>query len=301
MRPGGHHPDHPTVGATFAASSHIDPKLDAMTAEHSRDAVDAPDVRVQTRGAVRELRLDRPQTLNAWTPDLGRELLGLLRDAAADPAVRAIVISGEGRAFSAGADVTVPRELTAEGHSDLQSRLEQIYNPIVETVRAAPKPVIASVQGAVAGLGASLALACDFIIAAESAYFLLAFVHLGVAPDAGILPNLARRIGPARATRLAMLGERLSAHDAESWGLVSELVPDAERETTTAALADRLAAGPTVALDSIKQILAAADHLPLHEVLAFEARIQQRHATTTDYTEGVTAFREKRKPNFLGG
>lgn len=261
---------------------------------------DPPTVRVVDRAAVRQLELHRPQALNAWTPEMGRELLAALRGAADDPAVRAIVISGAGRAFSAGADVKVPREITPDGDPDLRTRLEQIYNPIVQTIRDAPKPVIASVHGAVAGLGASLALACDFVVGAESAYFLLAFVHLGVAPDAGSLPHLARRIGPTRATRLAMLGERLPAAQAAEWGLLSELVADEDLAEATSVLADRLAAAPTVALASIKQILDAADRLPMAELLAFEAATQQRHATTADYAEGVAAFTEKRRARFVG-
>ncbi len=270
--------------------------------EHSQPSADpdAPTVLASDRGAVRQLELHRPHALNAWTPGMGRELLAALRDAADDPAVRAIVITGAGRAFSAGADVKVPREYTADGDPDLTTRLEQIYNPIVRTIREAPKPVIAGVHGAVAGLGASLALSCDFIVGAESAYFLLAFVHLAVAPDAGSLPNLARRIGPTRATRLAMLGERLPAAQAAEWGLLSELVADEDLAEATSTLADRLAAAPTVALASIKQILDAADRLPTDELLAFEASTQQRHATTADYAEGVAAFKEKRRAAFVG-
>jgi 2-(1,2-epoxy-1,2-dihydrophenyl)acetyl-CoA isomerase len=271
-----------------------------MSTSQAPDPTGYESVRVHTDGPLRRIELHRPEALNAWTPAMARELLDALKVASADDAVRAIVITGAGRAFSAGADVKVPREITPEGHPDLHTRLEEIYNPIVLTVRDAPKPVIAGVQGAAAGLGASLALACDFIVATDSAYFLLAFVHLGVAPDAGSLPNLARRIGPARAARLAMLGERLPAQQAADWGLVTEVVaPEALTEAVDA-LAARLAAGPTVALATMKRILAAAEELPPAELLALEASLQQRHATTTDYAEGVAAFKEKRRPSFTG-
>ncbi|WP_320671890.1 enoyl-CoA hydratase-related protein [Patulibacter defluvii] len=257
-------------------------------------------IRVARRDGVAAIELHRPQALNAWTPQMGRELLDALRAAAADETVRAILITGAGRAFSAGADVKVPRELTAEGDPDLHSRLREIYNPIVLAIRAAPKPVIAAVQGAAAGLGFSLALACDLVLAAESAYFLLAFVHIAVMPDGGATFNLPARIGYARAAELAMLGERLPARRALEWGVVNAIHPDDELATAAAALAARLAAGPTVAIASAKAALGAATAAGLEAHLALEADLQQRHATTADYAEGVAAFKEKRRPRFSG-
>lgn len=258
------------------------------------------DVLAETGGGVARITLNRPEALNAWTPGLGRALLAALRAAAADGAVRAILITGAGRAFSAGADVKHPRELTPSGDPDLSTRLRDIYNPIVLAVREAPKPVVAAVNGPAAGLGASLALACDLILAAESAYFLLAFVHLGVIPDAGSTFFLAERLGSLRATELIMLGERLPAATALQWGAVNAVHPDAELAGAAAELAERLAAGPTVALGNMKRVVGSAAHARLRDHLELEATLQQAHAATADYAEGVAAFTEKRRPRFAG-
>jgi 2-(1,2-epoxy-1,2-dihydrophenyl)acetyl-CoA isomerase len=254
----------------------------------------------ESRDGVARIVLNRPQALNAWTPDFGRELLAAVERAAAAPEVRAILITGAGRAFSAGADVKNPRELTAGGEPDLTRRLREIYNPVVLAVRAAPKPVVAAVNGPAAGLGCSLALACDLVVAAESAYFLLAFVHLGVMPDAGASLFLAERVGLVRAAELVMLGERLSAERAREWGLVNAVHPDEELLEHAYELALRLAAGPTVALANMKRTLAAAAQATLAQHLELEARLQQSHAATSDYAEGVLAFKEKRPPHFTG-
>jgi 2-(1,2-epoxy-1,2-dihydrophenyl)acetyl-CoA isomerase len=257
-------------------------------------------VTVERALGVAHLELNRAQALNAWTPELGRELLAALRDAAADPAVRAILITGAGRAFSAGADVKSPRELTPSGDPDLSVRLREIYNPIVLEVRRAPKPVIAAVQGAAAGLGCSLALSCDLILAGESAYFLLAFVNLGVIPDAGASLFLSERVGVVRAAQLVMLGERLPAVRALEWGLVNAVHADDELRERARELAERLAAGPTVALANMKRVLSSATQAGLEQHLALEAELQQAHATTEDYAEGVRSFKEKRRPVFQG-
>lgn len=258
------------------------------------------DVLFELRDGVARITLNRPDALNAWTPDLGRELLAALERASADAEVRAVLVTGAGRAFSAGADVKNRREHTPSGDPDLSTRLREIYNPIVVTIRSAPKPMVAAVNGVAAGLGASLALACDFTVAAESAYFLLAFVHIGVVPDAGSLLFLSERVGSLRATQLAMLGERLPAAKALEWGLVDAVHPDGELARAADELAGRLAAGPTVAYGSIKQIVGSAAHARLAEHLELEATIQQRHATTADYAEGVAAFKEKRRARFRG-
>ncbi len=258
------------------------------------------DVLSKRDGGVARLTLNRPDVLNAWTPELGRALLAALREAAADPGIRAVLITGAGRAFSAGADVKHRRERLDDGTPDLSTRLREIYNPLVMTIREAPKPVVAAVNGPAAGLGASLALACDFVLAAESAYLLLAFVHIGVMPDAGATFFLTERVGSLRATELAMLGERLSATRALEWGAVNAVHPDAELLDAASALARRLAEAPTVALASMKRAIGAAAQARLADHLELEAGLQQRHAATADYAEGVAAFSEKRRPRFAG-
>jgi 2-(1,2-epoxy-1,2-dihydrophenyl)acetyl-CoA isomerase len=156
------------------------------------------------------------------------------------------------------------------------------------------------VHGACAGLGVSLALACHLIVAAESAYLLLAFVHIAVAPDAGAIPGLVARVGPARANELVMLGERLPAARALEWGLVNRVVADDEALPTARALAERLAGAPTVALATMKELVGACPPADLEAHLAHEAQAQQRHATTAHYAVGVAAFKEKRRPGFTG-
>jgi 2-(1,2-epoxy-1,2-dihydrophenyl)acetyl-CoA isomerase len=255
---------------------------------------------VSSKDGVRWIELNRPEALNAWTPELGRALLAAVRDASADSTVRSILFSGAGRAFSAGADLNVPRELTESGDPDLSSRLREIYNPVMFAIHEARKPVIAAVNGAAAGIGCSLALACDLIVAAESAYFLLAFVRIGLIPDGGATQQLVARIGYGRAAQLAMLGERLPAPRALAWGLVNEVVPDSELAARSAELAQRLAAGPTVALGNMKRVLRASALGSLRELAELEAELQQSHAATHDFAEGLASFRERRAPRFTG-
>jgi 2-(1,2-epoxy-1,2-dihydrophenyl)acetyl-CoA isomerase len=252
-------------------------------------------------GGVATITLNRPRALNAWTPDMGRELLATLRRAGGDSEVRAVLVTGAGRAFCAGADVTVPRDRRPDGTPDLSNRLREIYNPLLLALREMPKPAIAAVNGVAAGLGASLALACDLIIAGRSAYFLLAFVRLGLSPDGGAAHHLLQRAGRVRAAELAMLGERLGAEQALQWGVVNRVVDDGELPGAAGELATRLAAGPTVALAGIKRVLDGPDGTrELAAQLEHEAALQQAHALTADYAEGVRAFSEKREPRFTG-
>ncbi len=262
-------------------------------------ATDA-EVRYRTADGVAHIELDRPHALNAWTPDMGRALLAAVRRAADDDTVRAVLVTGAGRAFSAGADVTVPRATTAEGDPDLSTWLRTIYNPVVQKIRRTPKPFVAAVQGPCAGLGVSLALACDLVLAADDAYFLLAFVRIAVMPDAGATAFLAERVGLARANELCMLGEKLPADKALDWGMVNGVHPAADLRPAAQAMAARLASGPTVALGSMKRALTEAAQAGLAAQLELEADLQQRHATTEDYAEGRAAFAEKRTAIFRG-
>jgi 2-(1,2-epoxy-1,2-dihydrophenyl)acetyl-CoA isomerase len=257
-------------------------------------------VLVELAGGVCRIKLNRPQELNAWTPAMGRQLLSALTDAAADPAARTILIAGAGRAFCAGADLRVPRETTVDRLPDLSTRLREIYNPIVQAIADAPKPVVAAIHGAAAGLGAALALACDLIVAAESAYLLLPFVSLGLIPDAGSAYLLAARVGYGRAIQLAMLGERLPAPRALAWGVVNFVHADDQLQTAALELATGLAAGPTIALANMKLALRVGAQRDLARQLELDAELQQRQAGTADYAEGVTAFTQKRPPRFRG-
>jgi len=258
------------------------------------------DVRYRRDGAVAHLQLHRPEALNAWTPRLGTELLEACRAASADPTVRAVLVTGAGRAFCSGADVKSAREVTADGQPDVSTRLREIYNPIIQTIRSAPKPFVAAVHGACAGIGVSLALACDLVLLAEDAYLLCAFVRIGLMPDGGLTAFLVDRVGLARAAQLAMLGERLPAATALDWGLVNAVHPAGELGEAAQALAARLAAAPTVAIGNMKRAFTTAAQARLAEQLELEATLQQEHAGTRDFAEGRAAFIEKRSARFEG-
>jgi 2-(1,2-epoxy-1,2-dihydrophenyl)acetyl-CoA isomerase len=248
------------------------------------------------------IRLNRPEALNAWTGRLGADLLAALRQAAEDEAVRAIVITGAGRAFSSGADL---KEFsggftTPDGRPDVYRTLTELYHPIMRAVREVPKPVVASVNGPAVGIGCSLALCCDLIVASQSAYFLLAFVNIGLVPDGGSSLFVPTRIGMARATELAMLGERLTATTALDWGLINRVVADGELENETAALAARLASGPTRSYAGTKRQLNNWLYARMDEQLDLEAQLQREMSTSDDFIEGAMAFVERRPARFSG-
>jgi 2-(1,2-epoxy-1,2-dihydrophenyl)acetyl-CoA isomerase len=257
-------------------------------------------VQVQRRGAVTTILLDRPQAMNAVTAELGDELLAALTAAAEDEAVRAVVLTGSGRAFSSGADLRSGFEPTESGHPDVQRALRERFHPIILAIRQMPKPVVAAVNGAAAGIGCSFALACDLILAAESSYFLLAFVNIGLVADGGSSLLIPERIGFARATEMAMLGERVGARKALEWGLINRVVSDETLQEDAAALAERLAKGPTRSYAGTKKQLNAWQFARMEAQLELEAGIQQELAQSHDFTEGVAAFVEKRPPRFDG-
>jgi 2-(1,2-epoxy-1,2-dihydrophenyl)acetyl-CoA isomerase len=257
-------------------------------------------VQIQRRGAVMTIALDRPQAMNAVDNGLGDELLAALREAAADADVRAVVLTGNGRAFSSGADLRAGFEPTESGHPNVQKALLERFHPIILAIREMPKPVVAAVNGAAAGIGCSFALACDLIVAAESSYFLLAFVNVGLVADGGSSLLIPERVGFARATEMAMLGERVSAPKALEWGLINRVVSDETLMSEVEALADRLAKGPTRSYAGTKQQLNAWQFARIEAQLELEAGIQQQLAESRDFAEGVTAFVEKREARFEG-
>ncbi|MDA0160498.1 enoyl-CoA hydratase-related protein [Solirubrobacter ginsenosidimutans] len=257
-------------------------------------------VQVQRRGAVATIVLDRPQAMNAVDAELGDQLLAALREVAQDDGVRAVVLTGSGRAFSSGADLRAGFEPNESGRPNLQKALNERFHPIILTIREMPKPVVAAVNGAAAGIGCSFALACDLIVAAESSYFLLAFVNIGLVADGGSSLLIPERIGFARAAEMAMLGERVPAPKALEWGLINFVVTDETLMSEADRLADRLAAGPTRSYAGTKRQLNAWQFARMQAQLELEAEIQQEMAQSHDFLEGVGAFVEKRTANFEG-
>ena len=260
-------------------------------------------VNLRRDGAAATIELNRPEALNAWNGQLGHDLLAAVREVAGDDDVRAVVITGAGRAFSSGADLkdlSGREQRTPEGHIDVRGVLTARYHPIITGIRTMPKPVLAAVNGPAVGIGLSLALAADLIVAAESAYFLLAFVNIGLVPDGGSSLLVPSRVGFARAMEMAMLGERVPAAQALEWGLINRVVADDAFAGEVAALRDRLAAGPTRSYAGSKRQLNAWLFARMEEQLELEADIQQDMAGSPDFYEGVAAFVEKRQATFRG-
>jgi 2-(1,2-epoxy-1,2-dihydrophenyl)acetyl-CoA isomerase len=255
---------------------------------------------VDRRGAELRIVLNRPDALNAWDTQLGLELRAAVEQAAGDPGVRAVVVTGAGRAFSSGADLKAGFDVTPEGHPDVGAALRERYHPIITGLRRMPKPVVAAVNGPAVGIGCSLALACDLVVARESAYFLLAFVNIGLVPDGGSSAFVSERAGFPRAAEMALLGERVDARTALEWGLVNRVTPDDGLDAAVDELAARLAAGPTRAYAGAKAQLNAWRFAGLDAQLELEAELQERAAASADFREGVEAFLAKRPPAFRG-
>jgi len=256
---------------------------------------------VERDGAVATLRLNYPDKLNALSVTMLRELMEELGRLSADPVVRAIVLTGEGRGFCVGADLAALQDVYATGERPkLSSFLEQGYNRLIPLIAEAPKPVIAAVNGVAAGAGVSLALACDLRIASEDATFTTAFVRIGLVPDSGAFYLLPRAVGTAKAVELAITSDRVEARAALDMGLVHRVVQADQLSAEVAALAGKLAAMPTVAIGLIKRLFREAAGLSLQETLAKEAEFQDLAAATDDHVEGVRAFTEKRQPTFTG-
>jgi 2-(1,2-epoxy-1,2-dihydrophenyl)acetyl-CoA isomerase len=246
------------------------------------------------------ITLNRPDKLNAWNLQFGIDLREAVEDLAADESVRAVLITGAGRAFSSGADLSEQRDEGAEGLPDLSARLKERYHPIITGIREMPKPVIAAVNGPAVGIGCSLALSADLILAGESAYFLLAFVNIGLVPDGGSTAFVPARIGLARATEMMLLGERVQAPQALEWGLVNQVVADDQLRAEADALLERMAKGPTKAYANGKALINRRMYPDLHGQLEAEADYQGEQGHSPDFIEGVLAFMQKREPNFSG-
>jgi 2-(1,2-epoxy-1,2-dihydrophenyl)acetyl-CoA isomerase len=255
------------------------------------------DLRVEVADAVATLTLDRPDALNSLTVPLKDELARTIRSLGRDAAVRAVVLTGAGRAFCAGQDL---RERLGPDAAPLAAEVRERYAPIILAMRRLEKPIIGAINGVAAGAGASLAFACDIRIAAEESSFILAFGRVGLVPDSGATWFLPRLIGASRAAELAMTTDPLSAADAERIGLVSRVVPGPSLLEEAHALAARLAAGAPVALGLTKRALNRAFGATLEDQLEYEAILQGIAGATADHAEGVAAFVEKRKPAFRG-
>ena len=249
-------------------------------------------------GAAR-ITLNRPDSLNAWNEQFGLDLREAVQEVAADDAVRAVMITGTGRAFSSGADLKEQRT-NGEGVPDLSARLKELYHPIILGIREMPKPVVAAVNGPAVGIGCSLALACDLVVAAQSSYFLLAFVNIGLVPDGGSTAMLPAMIGLQRTAEMGLLGEKVPAEKALEWGIANRVVPDGELEAEAGALLEKLAAGPTVAYANFKKLLNRRVYGDIAGQLEAEADAQKEQGNTQDFIEGVVSFVQKRPAEFKG-
>jgi 2-(1,2-epoxy-1,2-dihydrophenyl)acetyl-CoA isomerase len=248
---------------------------------------------------VLTVTLNRPEKLNAFNPEMHRELRNALERARDEAAVRAVLLTGAGRGFCAGQDLS-ERNVSADAPIDLSVSLGSHYNPLVRRLRELPKPVVCAVNGVAAGAGANIALACDLVIGARSASFVQSFAHLGLVPDSGGTWFLPRLVGSARAMGLALLGEKLSAEQAQQWGLIWQVVDDDKLLSASMEIAKSLAAGPTKGYGLLKKAMYASAGNSLDAQLDLERDLQREAGLSEDYREGVTAFMQKRKPVYRG-
>lgn len=262
--------------------------------------MDYQHLQVAHREGVQLITLHRPDVLNSVNARMAAELLGALEAAATDATVRAVLLTGAGRAFCAGQDLAEVVPVAGQPMPDLGEVVARQYNPVVRAIRTMEKPIVCAVNGVAAGAGANLALACDIVIAAESAIFLQSFAKIGLIPDSGGTFILPRIVGLQRAAALTMLGEKLDATRALAWGLVYEVVPGSVLADVSFDMAKRLAAMPTRGLGLAKRGFNAAFANDLEAQLALEETLQREAGATADYAEGVRAFVEKRAPRFEG-
>lgn len=257
---------------------------------------DNPTILYTISGPIATITLSRSEVYNALNAQLHRELMAALRRAERDPAVRCVVIIGTGKAFCSGQDL---REFADLGQSlDIGARLRESYNPLVHMIRRMGLPVIAAVNGPAVGAGMSLALACDFRVAAMSASFSAAFVNIGLIPDSGMIYFLPRLIGQARALELCITGTTIDATTAKEWGLVNLLAADDDFPQAVRQFAEALADRPSATISLIKRALEMSQYSDLAQVLEYEAQAQVVAGAHPDFVEGVAAFREKRRPRW---
>jgi 2-(1,2-epoxy-1,2-dihydrophenyl)acetyl-CoA isomerase len=257
-------------------------------------------VNLYRRGAGAKVELNRPDRMNAWNDQFAADLLAAIREVTGNPEIRAVAVTGAGRAFSSGADLREVLQGSGGTPDGVHRVLTEQYHPLITGLRLMPKPVVAAVNGPAAGIGLSLALACDLVVAASSAFFQLAFVNIGLVPDGGSSLFVPARVGFTRAAELALLGDRLDAATAREWGLINQVWPDAEFAAQADALLDRLASGPTRSHAGTKRELNRWLYAQMDAQLEFEAGIQRETAASADFAEGLAAFLAKRPPGFTG-
>lgn len=261
------------------------------------------DLLYEKNGAIATITLNRPEARNALSLDMREGLFQAFSDAEVDDAIRCVVLQGAGEHFQAGGDVKAFNEYAKLSPMERQQTFERRIHglhPTVFTMMRMPKPIIASVRGGAAGFGLSLMMACDMVIASEDAFITLAYIGIGTTPDGSGTYTLPRIVGLKKAMEIAMLGDRIKAAEAKDLGLINFVVPTGELEAETAKLAKRLANGPTVALGRTKQLLNASLNNSLEAQLSLEAQNFAACAASNDWVEGVTAFKEKRKPDYQG-
>lgn len=251
----------------------------------------------EKKGGVAFITLNRPDVFNAFDEAQSYDLQSVLKDAAKDAEIRVLVLTGAGKAFCSGQDL---KAIAGSKNRSLSDSLYKRYNPIIKAMREMPKPIIGRINGVAAGAGASLALACDFIIAAENASFIEVFVNVGLVPDSGSSYFLTKAISPARAFEMATMASKVSAAQALEWGLINRVVALESLDEETKKATDYYESAPTLAIGMIKKMLNKANHSDLQTMLQYEAYCQEIAGRSNDYREGVSAFNEKRKPSFNG-
>jgi 2-(1,2-epoxy-1,2-dihydrophenyl)acetyl-CoA isomerase len=257
-------------------------------------------IRFESRHGIARITLDRPDRLNSFTTQMHAELRDALHRVANDDSLRVLLLTGAGRGFCAGQDLSDRAVAPGDEPVDLGASIENNYRPLVQALRELPLPVVCAVNGVAAGAGANLALACDIVVACRSASFIQAFCRIGLIPDTGGTYFLPRLVGTARAMGLALLGDKLTAEQAEQWGLIWKCVDDAEFASTVDAMLEHLAQAPTRGLAAIKRALHASAGNTLEQQTTLERDVQRDLGRSHDYREGVAAFLAKRPPIFTG-